>query len=905
MDEDRATSEKADESILIAEKQEVLFAELVRQLYSNAPIGMLATAINSLALVAIERNIISKGRLIAWLTLLALISVPRYIEIRRFRRASLGHSEAKRWGRRFIVGLALSGMAWGSAGIFLFPIESIVHQTFLTFVIGGMVAGAAASFSALPKAFFAYSVPALTPIIVRFCLLGDELHLAMAGMVLLFGLMMVFIAMRVNALTVASLKLRFENSGLVLVGQQFIELKRVKKILQESEERFRQIAENIREVFWMADSDLTKMIYVSPTYEEIWGRKTVELYNNPKSWMDAIHPEDRERVEENLPLRGMGGFAVEYRIISPDGVVRWIWDRAFAVRNEGGEVYRIAGIAEDITERKRIEMELKAAAEKYSTLFNTTSDGVWIHNLNGQILEVNDAYCRMSGYSREELTHKPISGLEAVETSGEIANHIKKLIEKGGHDRFESRHRRKDGSIFDVDITAFYFGREGGRIGIFVRDITERKQMEEDLRRSRDELEIKVQERTAELAGANKELQEEMARRERAEQQLRQAQKMEAIGRLTGGIAHDFNNILGAIVINSELALFDVPVGSGVRTNLDLILKSGLRGKDLVRQMLLFSRKSEKKQEIITLTPLIKETFKLLRSSIPTTIQMELLLETESDAVSADPSQIQQVIMNLCTNAAYAMRGTTGSIDISLQNITFGSTDLPEADMQPGDYLVLSVKDTGSGMDEEVRKRIFEPFFTTKPFGEGTGLGLSVVYGIVKNHKGGITVDSEPGKGSIFRVYLPKVDIGPSVATETLKPILRGNERILFVDDEEIIVQSVRNMLEHLGYKVTALLDSQEALELFSSNPSEFDLVITDQTMPFMTGEDLGKELMRIRPDTPVILCTGHSDSISSEKAMAMGFRGFIMKPFSVREGAELVRRVLDQKEPSNLRKNP
>ena len=332
--------------------------------------------------------------------------------------------------------------------------------------------------------------------------------------------------------------------------------------------------------------------------------------------------------------------------------------------------------------------------------------------------------------------------------------------------------------------------------------------------------------------------------------------------------------------------------------NLDLILKSGLRGKDLVKQMLLFSRKSEKKQEILTLTPLIKETFKLLRSSLPTTIQMKLHLETESDAVSADPSQIQQVIMNLCTNAAYAMRGTTGSIDISLQGITFGSTDLPEADMQPGDYLVLSVKDTGSGMDEEVKKRIFEPFFTTKPVGEGTGLGLSVVYGIVKNHKGGITVYSEPGKGSIFKVYLPKVDTGVSVEAETPKPIPRGNERILLLDDEEIIVNSVQNMLQHLGYKVTALMDSQEALKLFSANPSEFDLVITDQTMPFMTGEDLGKELMRIRPDIPVILCTGYSDLISSEKATAMGFRGFIMKPFTVREGAELVRRVLDQKEP-------
>jgi PAS domain S-box-containing protein len=438
-------------------------------------------------------------------------------------------------------------------------------------------------------------------------------------------------------------------------------------------------------------------------------------------------------------------------------------------------------------------------------------------------------------------------------------------------------------------------GRPAGAIGAFL-DITEHKQMEEELRRSRGELEIRVRERTAELARANKELREEMARREKAEEQLRQAQKMESIGTLTGGIAHDFNNILQTIAINGDLALLDLPPDSVIRNYLELILKSGMRGKDLVKQLLLFSRKSAKMQEILSLTPVIKESFKLLRSSIPTTIEMKLLLETGSDTVCADPSQVQQVIMNLVTNAAYAMRGAKGSIDISLEDLTFDPNDLPESDMQPGDYLVLSVKDTGCGMGREVRDRIFEPFFTTKPVGEGAGLGLSVVYGIVKNHKGNITVYSEPGKGTIFRVYLPKVDTEISIEAETLKPIPGGNERILFVDDEEFIINSGRNMLQHLGYQVTALMDSQEALKVFSEDPFQFDLVITDQTMPFMTGEDLGKVFMNIRPDIPVILCTGYSDMISSEKATAMGFQGFIMKPFTVREGAELVRSVLDQK---------
>jgi PAS domain S-box-containing protein len=524
--------------------------------------------------------------------------------------------------------------------------------------------------------------------------------------------------------------------------------------------------------------------------------------------------------------------------------------------------------------------------------------GSWRLDVRRNVLTWSDETYRIFGVSSgTPMTYETFLGLVHPDDRQMVDNNWNAALHG---EPYDIEHRIVvEGQVKWVREKAYLEFDDGGNLrggfGI-AEEITERKRMEEELRRSRDELEMRVQERTAELAKANKELQEEMAKREKAEQQLLQAQKLESIGTLTGGIAHDFNNILGAIVINSEMALLDLLPGDRIRTNLELILKSGERGRDLVRQMLLFSRKSERKQEVLPLIPLIKETFKLLRSSLPATIQMKLHLETESDMVFADPSQIQQVIMNLCTNAAYAMRGKTGSIDISLQGITFGSTDLPDTDMQPGDYLVLSVRDTGSGMEEKVRKRVFEPFFTTKPIGEGTGLGLAVAYGIVKSHRGKVTVYSEPGRGSIFKVYLSKADTGVSAQKETPGPVPNGNERILFVDDEEIIVKSVQNMLEHLGYRVTAAMDSEEALELFSGKPSEFDLVMTDQTMPAMTGEHLGKEVMRIRPDIPVILCTGYSDLISSEKAMAMGFRGFIMKPFTLRESAELVRRVLDQK---------
>jgi signal transduction histidine kinase/ActR/RegA family two-component response regulator len=563
-------------------------------------------------------------------------------------------------------------------------------------------------------------------------------------------------------------------------------------------------------------------------------------------------------------------------------------------------------------QRRQAEEALRESRAKLEAALASMTEAIFIADGEGQFTDFNDAFVRYYRFQGKEECSKAIA---------ECPNYIDAYFEDGTPAPLDMwamprALRGETGSNIDYMLRrkdtgetwwgSYSFGpikdNDNRIVGAVVcaREITARKRMEEELRRSHDQLELRVQERTADLARANKELKEEIARREKAEQQLLQAQRLESIGTLTGGIAHDINNILGPIVINSEMALMDLPKESGVRNYLELILKSGLRGKDLVRQMLLFSRKSEKKQEVLPLSPLIKETFKLLRSSLPTTIHMRLILETESDAVYADPSQVQQVIINLCTNAAYAMRGTTGSIELSLQAITFGSTDLPEADMQPGDYLVLSVKDTGAGMEEEVRKRVFEPFFTTKPVGEGTGLGLSVVYGIVKSHRGRITVYSEPGRGSIFRVYLPKAETRVLEKAEAPKPIPKGKERILFVDDEEIIVKSVQNMLEHLGYNVTAAMDSEEALKLFSGKPSEFDLVMTDQTMPAMTGEDLGKELMRIRPDIPVILCTGYSDLISSEKAIAMGFRGFIMKPFTLRESAELVRRVLDQKVPGN-----
>jgi CheY-like chemotaxis protein len=321
-----------------------------------------------------------------------------------------------------------------------------------------------------------------------------------------------------------------------------------------------------------------------------------------------------------------------------------------------------------------------------------------------------------------------------------------------------------------------------------------------------------------------------------------------------------------------------------------------MRGRDLARQILTFSRKTEYERKPLSLVQLIKETIKLLRASLPSTIEIVLDIKTESDTVLAGPSEMQQVLMNLGTNAAHAMWEQGGILEIRLNDAEFPpGVALPQEDMAPGAYVELTVKDTGTGMEPDVREKIFEPFFTTKSEGQGTGLGLSVVYGIVKGLKGGITVFSAPGKGSAFSLFFPKAQGAVSLQEEPTGPIPGGNERILVVDDEEALVEMAQGMLERLGYHVVGTTDSGQALEMFSDHPGRFDVVIVDQTMPRMTGMVLARKLLDIRPDTPIILVTGYNEMISAERAKAVGAK-LLMKPFNRREIAQTIRSMLGQK---------
>lgn len=400
------------------------------------------------------------------------------------------------------------------------------------------------------------------------------------------------------------------------------------------------------------------------------------------------------------------------------------------------------------------------------------------------------------------------------------------------------------------------------------------------------------------LLGVSEDITEKITLRQKEqglEAQLRQLHKMEAIGTLAGGIAHDFNNILAPIFGYTEMAMMKLDKTSRSYENLGAVLTAAQRAKDLVKQILTFSRKSELELKPVLLQPVIQETVKFLRSSLPSTIEIRQHIDERCGAIMADSTQLQQVLMNLCTNAYHAMRDRGGILNLALCQVVLMPADLARLPgIEPGPYLRLDIGDTGMGMSEEVMERIFEPYFTTKEKGDGTGLGLSVVHGIVTSYGGYIKIYSEIGKGTVFSTFLPMARVEPLRDKDDLSPpVSTGRERILLVDDEQQIVAMMQQMLEHLGYSVTAFTDSTEALAHFQEHPAEFDLIISDLTMPRITGRELAGKLREVREDAKILLCSGLSERISQEKAETLGIKGVLMKPITMWDLAVVVRRII------------
>lgn len=526
-------------------------------------------------------------------------------------------------------------------------------------------------------------------------------------------------------------------------------------------------------------------------------------------------------------------------------------------------------LIKEINERKRTQEALKDS-EKFRALADTSPLAIYMsEGVEQKALYINPTFIKLFGYTIDEVPtvdHWWFLAYPDANYRKQLSDEWQTKVEHAIETRSEIEPKEvvvtcKDGAKKHIVWNFIALGQQNWACGF---DLTERKQAEE--------------ERTA------------------LEAQLRQAHKMEAVGTLAGGIAHDFNNILAAILGYADMALDDTPDHSPAKYKIEQVLEAGNRAKELVKHILSFSRKEVKERVPVQIHQITKDALILLRASIPTTIEIKQNIDPQCGNILADPTQIHQVLMNLCTNAAQAMEEKGGILDVELTSVQLSTDDLVnDPNLKPGHYVQLTVNDCGIGINQQHIDRIFDPYFTTKEVGKGSGMGLAVVIGIVKNHDGMIMVDSKPGEGTIFKIYFPKIEEQIQDKTEDATPLPVGNEKILVVDDEVSIVDMTKRRLERLGYQVTAKTSSMEALELFRSQPDAFDLVITDQTMPELTGEKLAKKLIEIKPKLPVIICTGYSSKIDAEKANLIGISAFIMKPVDKRELAKTIRKALNR----------
>ena len=641
--------------------------------------------------------------------------------------------------------------------------------------------------------------------------------------------------------------------------QEIDERTQLAETLKESEEQFRALVESSADHIFMLDREGIYILsneqidqFDFDNSQSLIGRHITDVYS----------PEVSEFYlnKFNEVIKTAKAVEFEHFLDAKEGQ-HFHLDTLFPIfRN--GEIWAVGGICRDITQRVLAEKALEQTRNRMKHLLDTSPAIIFSCRIDpGHKPEkgyhptfVSEKITDIFGYQAEECLDNPKWWGEHLhpEDAPQAFANMEQLF-KEGHLVHEYRLRHKDGSYRWLhDELVLDRNSEGTPIE-FVgswTDITDRKRAAEE-------------KKTLEI-------------------QLQQSQKMEAIGTLAGGIAHDFNNILGIIIGNTELAVGDVPDWNPVKEYLKEILSASFRARDLVKQILSFSRQSMAIRKPLIITPVIEETIKLLRASTPVTISIQKNFSAKSDQILADPTQIDQILMNLCTNAAHSMREEGGVLEVRLEN------------EEAGKYLLLTVRDTGTGIPPEIIDRIFDPYYTTKGVGEGTGMGLAVVLGIVKSYDGDLEVFSESGKGTTIRVYFPLTGEIAKEDAEKPEDLPTGNERILLVDDEESLVRAYTKSLTSLGYDVQSCTSPDRALELFEAQPAKFDLVITDMTMPKMTGDKLAGELIRIRPDIPVILCTGYNVKISAQKAHDTGIKAFAMKPLVIKDLANTIRQVVD-----------
>ncbi len=614
--------------------------------------------------------------------------------------------------------------------------------------------------------------------------------------------------------------------------------------LSDSEKQYRDLFNNLVDVFYRTDRD-GRLTLVSPSFKNILGFSVEEAIGIDVAETLYVNSELRQDFVEQLKEKGMvEGF--EAQLKRKDGSIIWAEASSRIYFDEQNNPAGVEGIFRDITRQKQAEQ----MRDMLATVIEQASEFILVTDTNGDILYVNPAFEVGTGYSKEEVIGKNPRILKSGKHEAEYYKDIWNTISRGEVWKGRISNKRKDNSFFEEEAVITPVKDPRGKIINYVavkRDVTKEVWLE---------------------------------------QQLLQAQKMESIGTLAGGIAHDFNNILASMMGYTEIGLMDTR-DMGVKRSLEKILKAGNRAKGLVNQILTFSRQTEIEPRPVEAKNIVEEVIKLLRASLPSSIEIKQEILSES-CILADPTQIHQILLNLCTNAGYAMRKEGGVLGIFLKN-----TEDPGANRQK--QIQLVVTDTGEGMRKQVSQRAFDPFYTTKEKGQGTGMGLSVVHGIVKRYKGTIELESRPGKGTMVTITLPVFEETKKETEATKDQLLFGSEKILLVDDEKVQTELGKQLLEKLGYRVDTETDSVLALERFTKNPDAYDVIVTDMTMPKLSGDQLSKKMLSIRPDIPIVLCTGYNEQISEEKAYEIGIKGYAYKPVILMEMSKILRQVLDR----------
>ena len=628
--------------------------------------------------------------------------------------------------------------------------------------------------------------------------------------------------------------------------------------LRESEDRFRELAQHLRQVLWVIDAKEAKVLYVSPGYEMVWGRSCQSLLDKPHSYLEGIHPDDEEMMQRaNTAMYQTGHIDVECRIQRPNGTVAWVWIRGDPVP-ENGQINRLVGVIEDITERKHTE----EVTGRLAAIIEFADDAIVSLTLNGIVISWNEGAERLYGYTAEEMIGRSIIILHPPERHAEYLSVMERTRKGERVAAFETVRRRKDGTLIDVSLSASAIEVVPGHVtgtSKISHDITKMKLLEE---------------------------------------QFRQAQKMEAIGTLAGGVAHDFNNLLTVINGYCDLLIGQIANANPMREMLVEIHKAGDRAETLTRQLLAFSRKQMLEPKVLSLNSLVADCEMMLRRLIGEDIILTSNLDPVMKPIMVDSGQVQQVLMNLAVNARDAMP-QGGNLTIETRQVelddSYAHTHFAA---RPGEYSMVSFSDTGTGMDEATKARIFEPFFTTKEAGRGTGLGMAVVHGVIKQSGGLIEIVSELGQGTTMKVFFP-------VASEPLSGTMtsigdltmpKGTETLMLVEDEDAVRELACRILHACGYKVLAARHGVEAIQVARSHDGPIALVMTDVVMPLMGGVQLTNSMKALRPDMKTLFLSGYTDDAIVRQGITDNTVAFLQKPFSPTSLARKVRDVLDER---------